>query len=160
MVAGWKTFHSDLITPPLIILLASFELDEALIKGAKLWLSLQLLLELEQPLGARGVRGVGLIIWTQITRGKNPESTSGSTDEVENNLPPMDYSLLTFHRQENRLANQIGWFSNMHWSSSPLQICLSQISWDGDLSLLLHFSRSETASNKGNFCTNWLHWHW
>ena len=68
VLAGRKTSPSHLITPSLIIPLASFELDEALIKGVNLWLSLQLLLQFAPPV-RKGGRGE-LLIWTQVTKRK------------------------------------------------------------------------------------------
>ena len=88
VLAGRKTSPSHLITPSLIIPLASFELDEALIKGVNLWLSLQLLLQFAPPV-RKGGRGE-LLIWTQVTKRK---SRIRQTRCYKSALPPFFSSL-------------------------------------------------------------------
>ena len=138
VLAGRKTSPSHLITPSLIIPLASFELDEALIKGVNLWLSLQLLLQFAPPVRREGGGAFDL--------------NSGYEKKIENPTDTMLQIssapiLFLFGGLENSLANPIGGFSNMHWIA--FQICLRQGS--GDRWSLLHFSGSETLLTKAIF---------
>ena len=88
VLAGRKTSPSHLITPSLIIPLASFELDEALIKGVNLWLSLQLLLQFAPPVRREG----GGSFWFEL-RLRKRKSRTRQTQCYKSALPPFFSSL-------------------------------------------------------------------
>ena len=147
VLAGRKTSPSHLITPSLIIPLASFELDEALIKGVNLWLSLQLLLQFAPPVRREG----GGSFWFELRLRK--ENREPDRHDVTNQLCPHSFPLW----QAGEQLGKSNWWI-LKYALDRFSDLLASGIWRWVISSA--FLRIRNPSDKGNFCTNWLRWHW
>ena len=163
VLAGRKTSPSHLITPSLIIPLASFELDEALIKGVNLWLSLQLLLQFAPPVRREGGGSFWFELrlrkenpepdWHNVTNQLKKENLEPDRHNVANQLCPHSFPLW---RAGEQLGKSNWWI--LKYALDRFSDLLASGIWRWVISSA--FLRIRNPSDKGNFCTNWLRWHW